>query len=125
MTNRANPNLPARDFDATEAFYAALGFERGFRDAGWMILTKGTLALEFFPFPDLDPTQSAFGACLRIDDLDYMVARVIAAGVPDKREGAPRFHPPRTESWGGRIAYLLDPDGSLLRLIDNRSLGEV
>ncbi len=124
MTDCAVPNLPARDFDATEAFYAALGFDRGFRNVGWMILTKGTLTLEFFPFPDLDPATSSFGACLRLDDLEDMVARVVAAGVPDARKGAPRYHPPTTEPWGGRIAYLLDPDGSLLRLIENSSPGE-
>jgi predicted lactoylglutathione lyase len=34
MPDRATPNLPSRDFDATEAFYAPLGFERTWRDDG-------------------------------------------------------------------------------------------
>ena len=33
MTDHATPNLPARDFAATAAFYTALGFEQGWRDA--------------------------------------------------------------------------------------------
>ena len=34
MTDHATPNLPSRSFDATEKFYAALGFERSWRDEG-------------------------------------------------------------------------------------------
>lgn len=49
--DRAVPALPARAFDETEAFYAGFGFVRVFRDAGWMILARGGLELEFFPPP--------------------------------------------------------------------------
>ena len=56
--DHATPNLPSRDFAATSNFYAALGFVEGWRDAGWMILKRGDLTLEFFPFPDLDPLDS-------------------------------------------------------------------
>ena len=49
--DHATPNLPARDFAATSRFYAALGFVEGWRDGGWMILTRGGLTLEFFRFP--------------------------------------------------------------------------
>lgn len=37
-----------RDFDSTAAFYERLGFGIVFRDAGWMILQRGDLMLEFF-----------------------------------------------------------------------------
>jgi len=57
-SDRAIPNLPSRDFDATAAFYAGFGFDCTFRDEGWMILTRGGLQLEFFPYPGLDPTTS-------------------------------------------------------------------
>ncbi|PSJ37406.1 bleomycin resistance protein [Allosphingosinicella deserti] len=119
MADRATPNLPARDFNATEAFYARLGFERTWRDAAWMILTRGDLALEFFPYPDLDPASSSFGACLRVDDLEALVAAVRDAGIPEAQTGWPRFHPPRREAWGGLVGAVIDPDGSLLRLIQN------
>ena len=46
MTDRATPNLPSRDFEATARFYAALGFTESWRDAGWMILRRGDLTLE-------------------------------------------------------------------------------
>lgn len=119
MTDHATPNLPSRDFDATVQFYTPLGFAVGWRDPGWMILTRGDLTLEFFAFRDLDPLTSSFGCCLRLDDLDTFYAACVAAGVPDKRVGHPRRHPPRVEPWGGRVGALIDPDGTLLRLIQN------
>ena len=119
MADRATPNLPSRDFAATSAFYAALGFEQGWRDAGWMILRRGELQLEFFPYPDLDPLQSSFGCCLRLDDLDGFYAACQAAGLPEARSGQPRLNPPRREAWGGVVGYLVDPDGTLLRLVQN------
>ncbi|OLT98685.1 hypothetical protein BVK87_31485 [Achromobacter denitrificans] len=51
MTDQATPNLPSRDFDSTAAFYERLGFGIVFRDAGWMILQRGDLMLEFFAHP--------------------------------------------------------------------------
>jgi hypothetical protein len=119
MADRATPNLPARDFAVTSDFYAALGFVEQFRDDGWMILTRGDLALEFFPYPDLDPASSAFGSCLRLDDLDAFYATCVAAGVPETRRGWPRLHAPAMEESGLRMGALIDPDCSLLRLIAN------
>jgi catechol 2,3-dioxygenase-like lactoylglutathione lyase family enzyme len=119
MTDHATPNLPSRDFAATSTFYARLGFDEGYRSEGWMILSRGGVTLEFFPYPDLDPYQSSFGCCLRLDNLADMVAQVEVSGVPDARHGIPRYHPPQREDSGLTIAYLIDPDGTLLRLIQN------
>lgn len=119
MTDHATPNLPARSFDDAEALYARLGFATGWKDSGWMILRRGTVTLEFFPYPDLDPMQSSFGCCLRLDDLDALVEAVQAAGIPVASHGMPRLHLPRREDSGLRIAYLVDLDGTLLRLIQN------
>ena len=119
MADHATPNLPSRDFAVTAAFYAKLGFEEDYRSQAWMILSRGTLKLEFFPWPDFDPATSAFGTCLRLDDLAAMMTLVEASGVPDARQGFPRYHPPQREPSGLTIAYLLDPDSSLVRLIQN------
>jgi catechol 2,3-dioxygenase-like lactoylglutathione lyase family enzyme len=119
MADEATPNLPARDFSATAAFYAKLGFEEDDRSEGWMILSRGDITLEFFPYPDLDPCQSAFSCCLRLDDLSAIMAQVEASGVPDARTGIPRYHPAAPDPSGLTIAYLIDPDGTLLRLIQN------
>lgn len=120
MTDHATPNLPSRDFEATSKFYGDLGFTESWRDSGWMILERGALKLEFFPQPDLDPATSSFGACLRVDDLDALYAACRDAGVPVRTDGWPRLQSPRVESWGGRVAYLVDPDCTLLRLIQNQ-----
>lgn len=118
MTDHATPNLPSRDFTATSDFYAPLGFREEYRDEGWMILERGGLTLEFFPHPTLDPKSSWFSCCLRLDDLDAFYVACRAAGLPEATVGFPRLHPPRREPWGGRMAALLDPDGTLLRLIE-------
>lgn len=117
MTDRATPNLPSRDFTATVRFYEPLGFVTSYRDEGWLILARGDLSLEFFPHPDVDPLTSWFSCCLRLDDVDAFYAVCLEAGLPDARTGQPRVHPPKRESWGGRVGALVDPDGTLLRLI--------
>lgn len=117
--DHATPNLPSRDFDVTERFYAALGFARAWRDEGWMILERGEIALEFFLHPELDPASGHFSCCLRLDDLDAFYEVCRSAAVPEQRTGWPRIHPPQVEPWGGRMAALIDPDCTLLRLIQN------
>lgn len=119
MADQATPNLPSRDLSASADFYGKLGFEQGWRDDGWMILARGALMLEFFPYSDLDPSSSSFSCCLRIDDLAELYAACLAAGIPEQTVGFPRLHPPRTEASGVTIAYLVDPDGTLVRLIQN------
>lgn len=118
--DHATPNLPSRDFAVTSRFFAALGFTETWRDPGWMILRSGDIQLEFFPHPALDPATSAFGACLRLDDLDAFYAVCRASGVPERNTGWPRLHRPRLEPWGGRVAALIDPDCTVFRLIQNQ-----
>lgn len=117
--DHATPNLPARDFEATSLFYSKLGFTESWRDRGWMILVRGGLVLEFFPYRDLDPLESAFGCCLRLDDLDAFYAACRDAGVPEASTGYPRLRAPREEASGLTIAYMVDCDGTLLRLVQN------
>jgi catechol 2,3-dioxygenase-like lactoylglutathione lyase family enzyme len=119
MADHATPNLPSRDFEATSRFYGALGFVESWRDAGWMILRRGGLTLEFFPYPDLDPLESSFSCCLRLDELERFYASCKAAGLLEAHSGSPRLSPPRVESSGLRIAYMVDLDGSLIRMIQN------
>lgn len=58
MANHATPNLPTIAFKATSRFCRKLGFDQGWRDDSWMIMTRGWLMLEFFPHPELAPGQS-------------------------------------------------------------------
>ena len=84
-----------------------------------MILRRGTVTLEFFPHPDLEPKSSWFSCCLRLDDLDAFYAVCKSAGIPEKNAGYPRLHPPKLEDWGGRVGALIDIDSTLVRLIQN------
>jgi catechol 2,3-dioxygenase-like lactoylglutathione lyase family enzyme len=117
--DHATPNLASRDYDATFRFYAGLGFRERFRDEGWMILTRGGIDLEFFRHPNLDPETSWFSCCLRLDGLDDFYAICLAANIPEATKGAPRIHKPALEGSGMRMGALIDPDGTLIRLIQN------
>ena len=117
--DHATPNLPSRDFEVTSRFYQKLGFSQGWRDGGWMILRQGAVTLEFFPNAELDPLQNYASCCLRLDDMASFYQRALGAGIPQGSVGMPRLKPPATEASGLTIAYLVDPDGSLLRLIQN------
>ena len=119
MADHATPNLPSRDFEASARFYAALGFVETWRDAGWMILERGPIMLEFFLHPGIDPSASWFSCCLRLDDLDAFYTACKMAGLPELSAGQPRLHPPKVEPSGKRIGALIDIDGTLLRLIQN------
>jgi catechol 2,3-dioxygenase-like lactoylglutathione lyase family enzyme len=119
MADEVTPNLPSRNFDATVAFYAAIGFELSWRDENWLILERGTITLEFFPYPDLDPHMSSFGCCLRLDDVDSFYESCLKAGIPEAHIGFARLQPIKMQSFGLRMGALLDIDGSLLRIISN------
>jgi len=82
-----------------------------------MILKRGDLLLEFFPHPELDPAASWFSCCFRLADVGAFFDDMLAAGIPEQRTGWPRAHRPTREAWGGTVGALIDPDGSLIRLI--------
>lgn len=119
MADFATPNLPSRNYDTTEEFYGKLGFTRTYRAHNWMILDRGSIKLEFFPHPELDPMESWFSCCLRLDDLDEFVELVQSADVSVSKQGAPRIHLPTVEPSGMKVGYLIDHDGTLLRLVQN------
>jgi catechol 2,3-dioxygenase-like lactoylglutathione lyase family enzyme len=124
MADRITANLPARDLEATSAFYARLGFVERFRDEGWMILERGPLVLEFFPHPDLDPRSSWFSACIRVDDPDALLKEWQGAGLPADHRSILRLTGFVRQALAPRMFALVDENGSLLRVIDNRDAGE-
>ncbi|MEV8272102.1 bleomycin resistance protein [Microbacterium sp. NPDC077184] len=121
-TDRAVPNLPSRNLESTEAFYARLGFITVFRDDGWMILHRGSVQLEFFLWADLDPTRTAARCTIRVGDVDELAAAIVAGGITITDRGFPRFHEVSRQPWGLRAGHLVDPDGNLLTLIEERKI---
>ncbi len=54
-----------------------------------MILSRGSLEIEFFPHPELEPHTSWFSACVRVADVDRLYRDRSSAGLPD--HGIPRI----------------------------------
>lgn len=119
MTCRATVNLPSRSFDATEAFYAPLGFERLYRGGGWMILRWRGQWVEFFPHPTLVPAESWFSACLRLPDIDALHDEWAALDWAEGPLAQGRLSAP-VEMRGDvpRMFTLHDPDGTLWRVLE-------
>lgn len=117
--DRSVPNLPSRDFDVTTAFYGGFGFAQAYRDGGWLILSRGSIVLEFFLAPEHDPYESWFMASVRVGDLDGLYAQVRDSGVPENTIGIPRVVPVALQEWGHRAGFLIDPDGTQLHLIED------
>lgn len=123
MASRITANLPSRDFAATVAFWGRLGFAPRYRDEGWLILDRGPFEVEFFPHPDLVPGESWFSACLRSDDIEALLDDWRGAGIPGGKTGIPRLTGIFKLPGAPRMFALVDPDGSLLRVLDNRDAG--
>jgi len=117
--DHATPNLPTRDVQATAQFYEALGFTVRLKTENWIILDRGGIQLEFFHLADHNPKESCFSACLRVDDLDGLYAEFSKAGLPDYCGAMPSMGKIEVEPYGIRLFTLIDPEGSLLRCIDN------
>jgi hypothetical protein len=84
-----------------------------------MVLRREDLQLEFFLKEDLDPRHHDFGCCLRVHDLEELYDAVLAAGVPEKRYGLPSVRPIAIQPWGQQMSTVLDPDGNLVRMIQD------
>lgn len=117
MADRAVPSLPSRDLMKTATFCSGFGFNELHRDDCWLVLRRGELQVEFFRKDDHEPRGHDFGCCLRVADLLSLFAAVIAAGVPEMRYGLPSVRPIATQPWGQRMSTLLDPGGTLIRMI--------
>lgn len=117
--NRVTTNLPSSDFAATAEFYAKLGFDEAFRNQDWMILKRDGLELEFFPHPELDKRTSWFSACIRLDDIDTMLTEWQTVGLPGGKTDIPRLTDAFQLPDAPRMFALVDPDGSLLRVLEN------
>lgn len=109
------PTMPSRDFTATKAFYARLGFTIGseYDAEGYLILERNAAELHFFRHPDHTPETSDHGAYVRVDDTKVLSAEFASLGLP--AAGIPRFAPAEDKRWGMCELAIVDPDGNLLR----------
>ena len=85
-----------------------------------MILHHGSITLEFFPY-DVDPLKTIASCCFRVHDLDGLYAAFANVGLSDSCWATPRIGAPHEEAPGLRIFYMVDPDGNLIRCLQDRS----
>ncbi|WP_428249847.1 bleomycin resistance protein [Ferrovibrio sp.] len=116
LSDLAIPMLPSSDLDATEAFYAALGFQATGRYPDYLLLRRGTLELHFAwlgddPEMEFDARSNFAGAYLRVADADVLHAEWAAIEAT-----AERMDEIEDKPWGLREFHVVDPDGNLLRI---------
>jgi uncharacterized protein len=112
--------LSVRDMAAMRSFYRSLGWpELPTADDGWSAFLLGGVLLALYPLHDLaaeaapgasDPAGGWSGVTLACnvdsrDAVDAAFAAAVAAGATVVAE-------PTDRSWGGRSAYVADPEGN-------------
>lgn len=112
--------LGARDISALRRFYRALDWpELPASDDGWAAFLLGGVLLALYPLHDLaaeaapnmpDPAGGWSGVTLACnvdgrEEVDAAFAAAVAAGATVVAE-------PTDRSWGGRSAYIADPEGN-------------
>jgi catechol 2,3-dioxygenase-like lactoylglutathione lyase family enzyme len=114
MSDLAIPQLPSRALPRTLAFYQKLGFSGVTFGEGYAILERGSLEIHFFLHQTLTPETSSFGCYLRVGDVESIYRAFQAAKLP--RTGIPRMDILEHKPWGMREFAVVDEDGSLLRI---------
>ena len=110
------PILPSANFNATAAFYAAIGFEERGRWPGEYLILSGPAGIElhFWMNTALDPLTSAGSCYVRFDAAAEAQALHEAWSACNVAGG--RLHPPRATDYGMLEFALVDRHGNLLRI---------
>lgn len=112
--NCAIPILPSRNLAKTLEFYHQLGFERAAEYETYAILCRDGIELHFSLFPEIIPTESYATCYLRVTNVDDWFQIFSYLSLPI--EGIPRLGQLEDKPWGMREFYLIDLDGSLIRI---------
>jgi catechol 2,3-dioxygenase-like lactoylglutathione lyase family enzyme len=105
------PFIPAKDFAASQRFYAELGFRiRPLGDD----LAEATLGQHSFLLQNFyeEKLASNFMMHLLVSDIDEWWNRIKALNLVDKY-AVRKPRPPKDEPWGLTVLYLFDPSGVL------------
>ena len=109
-TELARPFLPTQDFELSNRFYEALGFQK-ILDGEVAIFNAGSGGFILQRFYQKDWAGN-FMMQLMVDDLDAWWAHIQSLDLPG-RFGVQPPRPPAVQPWGLRIAYVVDPVGVL------------
>jgi hypothetical protein len=109
-TERARAFLPAKDFETSKTFYAALGFTMVL-EGDVAIFATGESEIILTRFYQKEYAEN-FMMQILVDDLDAWWTRISSLNLPE-RFGVPAPKEPAVQPWGLRIAYVIDPCGVL------------
>ena len=108
--------VPARDFDASKAFYLALGFEVPWSDDDLAYVRHGATSFLLQRFYVAEHAGN-FVMHLQVRNVDDWHRHVLASGVVE-RFGV-RVEDPQDRPWRMRDFPLTDPSGVLWRVAQN------
>ena len=116
-TEFTRPFLPAKDFELSKRFYEALGFEK-LLDASVAIFRMGRGEFLLQPYYQKEWAEN-FMMQLMVDDLDEWWRHIQSLDLPGSFGVTPP-KAPALQSWGLRIAYVIDPSGVLWHVAERR-----
>lgn len=109
--------LPAKDFDLSKRFYEALGFNKVLdEDVAIFDVGSGGFILQNYYVKEWAENVMMH---LLVDDLDAWWAHIQSLDLPGKF-GVPTPKAPAMQSWGLRVAYVVDPTGILWHFAQRR-----
>ncbi len=108
--------VPARDFERSKAFYAALGFEVLWSSEDLAYVRYGDTSFLLQNFYVEEHTVN-FMMHFLVENVDDWYKHVTASGVIEKF--GVRVEPPQDRPWGLRDFPLVDPSGVLWRVGQN------
>lgn len=117
-TERVRPFLPTRDFDLSNRFYQALGFEQVL-DSEVAIFNAGSGGFILQRRFQQDWAENCMMQ-LMVDDLDAWWARIESLNLTEQF-GVQKPRPPAVQPWGLRIAFVVDPAGVLWHFAQRRA----
>ena len=116
-TELARPFLPAKDFELSKQFYAALGFEL-LLDGDVAIFGMGASSFLLQRYHQKQWAENCMMQ-LMVDDLDAWWTHVADLDL-QHRFGVPAPRAPALQPWGLRVAYVWDPTGVLWHIAERR-----
>jgi hypothetical protein len=122
-TERARAFLPSKDFGVSKAFYVALGFIIVLEGDDVAIFAIGESEFLLTPFYQKEYAEN-FMMQMLVDDLDAWWERISLLDLP-KRFGVSAPREPAMQTWGLRIAYVVDPSGVLWHFAERPADGRL
>jgi len=111
------PFLPAKDFEASKAFYQALGFTLTLEDETIAILKLGSFSFILTKFYHQQAAENLM-LQLMVRNVETWWTRVTDANL-EQNFGVKPPRAPAMQPWGMKVAFLFDPAGILWHIAES------